>query len=423
MNLEQQLKSTSEAWLNEESLAPAASARLTQLVKQRTRRRGLQRWGAVAAGLLLIGTGGLYGPIVTSVASDLPWVGGYIQRMVGHDDGVVWAEGQGYVVPVGKTVTKDGYTFTVDSILADGVRTEVFWSLAGPGLEREVRIPTLQYSFNHRRGTEGHSASHQFVDGKVIGKFSLPPLPHPVTVLGLDLKGLAGVEGDWSISFTASRQALDPLTRVVEVNQSLKGEGYDLKVTKVTLGATATIVEMEGETAAGFDLNEAELVGGARAHGASGHADTARNGRTKQFYRFEFDRLDPVPESLLLRFANVTQLREGGPVLPLQPGAKAEWQGTTFTYDSMQVVDGVTEVQLLVETKGESKELIRRFPTWAIRTSSGATIESRGLGGNGGTPAKVTVRFNGAISDGVELQAVRYAEPLPGPFEIKIPLQ
>lgn len=420
MNLETQLKLTGEEWLGQESLSPAASARLHKAIKQRARRRGLQRWGAVAAGLLLVGTGGLYGPLVTSYASDLPWVGTYIQQMVGHDDGLVWAEGKGYVVPVGKSVTKDGYTLTVDSILADGVRTEVFWSVSGLHRDGEVRIPHLAYSFNLKRGTEGWSGSHQFVDGKLIGKLSLPPLPHPVTVLGLQFDEVAGIKGDWSLSFTASRQALDSLTKVVEVTEPLKGEGYDLTVTKVILGATATIVEMEGETAPGFEIEDVELVG-SRVHGASGKAETETKG-SRQFYRFEFDRLDPVPESLTLRLGRVTQLREGGPSLSLQPGAKAEWQGSTFTFDSVKVEKGQTEVQLTVDSTNP-KSLLRDFPAWAIKTASGATIESRGGSSSGTMPAQMTVRFPGEVKDGVELQAVRHAEALPGPFNVTIPLK
>ncbi|HLO03982.1 MAG TPA: DUF4179 domain-containing protein [Symbiobacteriaceae bacterium] len=419
MNLEQQLKMTGEEWLGQEALSSAASARLTGAIRQRARRRGLQRWGAVAAGLLLVGTGGFYGPIVTSVASDLPWVGPYIQQMVGHDDGVVWAEGQGYVVPVGKSVTRDGYTFTVESILADGVRTEVFWSIAGPDLHKS-KMPT--YTFNLQKGTEGWSGSLNSVDGKLIGKLSLPPLPHSVSLVGLHVDEIAGIKGDWSVSFTASRKALDPLTKVVAVNQSLKGDGYDLTVTKVTLGATGTVVELEGETAPGFEIRDAELVGGSRAHGSAGHSET-NGAKTREYYRFEFDRLDPLPETLTLRLGRVTQLQKGGPVLPLQPGAQTEWRGTTFTYDSLQVVDGVTEVQLLVDSGAEPKNLILDLPTWAIKTQSGAVVESRGVGGNGGKPARVTIRFDGSITDGVELQAVRHAEALPGPFDVTIPLQ
>lgn len=422
MNLEQQLKMTSEDWLGQESLNPAASEGLHKAIRQRARRRGLQRWGAAAAGLLLVGTGGLYGPLVTSVASDLPWVGTYIQQMVGHDDGVVWAEGQGYVVPVGKSVTKDGYTVTVDSILADGVRTEVFWSVAGPNLDQLSRIPDLRYSFNLLPGTQGWSGSHDIVDGRLIGKLSLPPLPHPVTVLGLKVEEIGGIKGDWSVSFTASRRALDSLTKVVEVNQGFKGEGYDLRVTKVILGATGTIVEMEGESKAGFEIDEVELVGGARGHGGSSHSDTDREGRQKSSYRFEFDRLDPVPESLTLRLGRVTQLTEGGPSLLMQPGAKAEWRGTTFTFDSVKAEDGMTEVQLMVETT-DSKGLIRDFPAWAIKSGSGAVVESRGGGSNGASPALMTIRFDGDLTDGVELQAVRFAEAVPGSFELTIPLQ
>lgn len=423
MNLEQQLQSTREAWLSQESLDPAGSSRLEQLIRKRSRQRQLRRLGTVAATILVVGTGGLLSPLVTSMASDLPWVGGYIQRMAANDQGVVWAEGQGYVLPVGKSVTKNGYTFTVDSILADGFRTELFWSMAGPNLTEPISFPDMSYRFNLTDNPGGWTGGHELVDGKVVGHATLPPLPHSVTTVGLSLPEFGGVKGDWSLSFVASRRALDPLTQVLKVNQPLKGEGYDLTVTGVTIAPTGTTVAVEGELAPGVEIREAELVGGSSVQGYEGRSTTDRTGRETMTGHFDFDRLDSVPETLTFRLNAVSQLRAGGPVLPLQPGAQAEWHGTTFTFESVTIGGGMTKVQLWVKPAREPKSLGRDFPEWALRTQSGEVVHVEGLGTSPQEPILMTLSFPGEVKDAVRLEGLHYAEPLPGPVEVKIPLK
>lgn len=416
MNLEQQLKMSAESWLGEEVLSPAESARLTALVRRRSQRSSLKRWGAVAAGLLLVGTSGLYGPALASIASDLPWVGRFIQQMAGSDEGLVWAEGQGYVMPVGKSMTKEGITFRIDSILADGARTELFWSVDGFDPAGEVSIGGLEYYYNKATRPGGWSSSYRIQDGRLLGTLSLPPLPHSVTQVGVTVAEINGVKGDWALTFSASRQALDPQTRVITINQPIRGEGYELMVTQVTLTPTGTVVEVTGESDPGFAIREVALGAKLQSLRSSGSADF-EGGRQQLSYRFQFDRLDPVPERLSFRLLEITQVREGGPVLPVQPGARVEWQGATFTLDSIQMVEGRTEVRLRVD--GAPKSLLDGLHKWSLRTKSGEAIRSVHLGAG----ELFRIDFPGQITDGIEIEALQHAESLPLPASVEIDLK
>jgi hypothetical protein len=144
-------------------------------------------------------------------------------------------------------------------------------------------------------------------------------------------------------------------------------------------------------------IREAELVGGVSSHGFSGQSFMSLGGEQQLSYRFEFDRIDPVPADLRFRLIDIGRSQAGGPVLRLEPGAQAEWHGTTFTLEGVQVQDGRTVVTLQVRTDRSTKHLLGDYPSWAIRTKAGALVTDQGMGSTGGPPLRLAIHFSPAL--------------------------
>lgn len=319
MSLQQQLKSAAEPWLAAQTLAPERAEQLAVLVKRRARRRWLPRLGGVAA-VAMLACMGVFWPVVVSLASGVPLVGPYIASRARFDQGAYWADQKGYVVPVGKAASGQGYTFRVESVMSDAARTVVYYTVEGPNLKAPMHPPELESTFNMMmHPDQGWSGGNEVVDGRIVGHLDMQALPLPTTLVRVSMQSIAGVRGNWSVSFLASRIALDQLARAVNVGQRWQGDGYDLTVRRVLLAPTETVVELDGSAAAGFEIRGAELsANGKVVPGGPAFITIPTHGVQPVKYTFRFDRLEGQPDLLTLRLTDVVRWR--GPDVTTHPG-------------------------------------------------------------------------------------------------------
>lgn len=423
-NLEQSLKAAAAPWLDEGSLSPDRSAALAALVRRRHRSRILRRWmgGAATAAAVVLAV--LAGPLLVAVASGAPVVGPFIARMARYDEGAHWADQKGYVVPVSKSATDQGYTFRVESVMADSARTVIYYVVEGPDLERLRPFPHPRPRFNLKHPSGGSSGGGELADGRLVGKLEYPPLPTPTALVSLDLTQVGNVAGDWSLSFMASRLELDRLARVIDLNRRLTGSGYDLTVRRVLLAPTQTIVEIEGTVAEGTELRPFATLT------VSGTAVKQHNtqytwGGTVVNHRFAFDRIDPdAAGEAIMTLTGLVQWQEGGLTLDLKPGSRATHGEFSLEFAGIEQVDGKTKVAVRIPWTKENLLKHQDFADWSVLDTEGKRYPA---GGSVRDPkdgfALLTFVVEGAVKNPVRLQSGRFAQPVPGEFTVRFPLK
>lgn len=417
MSMEQQLQHTAESWLAEETLSADRAAALEKLVRSRAARRLRFRWGvtaaAAAAAVVLV-----VGPVVTGLASNLPVVGPYMAKFAFFDRGANWANEQGYVLPVGKQVTADGYTFRVDGVLADAARTEVFWTIEGPDLSERLHF---EASFGLAKEARVQATRSALVDGRLVGSTSLNPLPKERATVTLRLVEVGGVKGKWDVSFEASRAALDNLTRTLPVGQEIKGDGYALTVKELLLAPSETVVRVGGTGDRPLEILSAQLLAdGVRVQE---HADQSGwrglpDGSGSGSWDLVFDRVEGEPIQLTLRLEQLGRVEPGGPSFDLtRPDAAAEADGIRMQVQSVETGGGHTKVTLAVSG---GTHLHRRFYDWVLTGAGGKTYEHPSVS----VPAdnrSMVITFKGEAASPAKLAAGRTVRTIARDVQVTLP--
>lgn len=430
INLEQRLRETAEAWLDEECLSPQQAAELEEVIRRAGRRRRFARVGSTAAAAMIL-IAAVNWPVVVSFASEAPLVGPFINRMANRDRGALWAEEKGLVVPVNASATSKGYTFQVESVAADASRTIVYFTIDGPDLTMSSAPMEIRATYNRSPATrDGYGSMRwEIVEGRMVGQVNLPPLPHPTALVGIKALGINGLQGDWNVSFMASRAELDRLTRTIEVDKHLEGDGYDLVLHRITLAPTETWVEMSGMVASYFELRRIELLADGvpvRSHGGSWGGQSRNTNAQVHPMKFmlPFERVDGEPKSLTLRLVGVKRWLDGGPVIDLtNPGSQAVYEGNTFTLDSVSVSEGFTKISLQIPGDDSARDRAwGDFADWVLVDAAGEEHKiKKGSSATASTPMEFS--FEGVATSPVRLEARRHTAPASGSKEIAIPLE
>lgn len=426
MNLEENLRHSAEAWLEAEPSTPTDEADLARMVRglrqERQRRRAIKLGGAVASALLAV----LFWPVMLSLASGLPVIGPFLAEVRAHDQGARWADEHGYVIPVGKESTHGEYTLRVDSYFADSARTTIFYTIFGPDLaERGPVRWSPAFNLIHPGSFSGGG---QLEDGYVVGKLDLPALPLPLTHVSLAVEGIGQVQGRWRVSFLASRLALDQFSRVLVIDQEIATGDVAWTVHQVTLAPTRTLVELQGRHGADLSIRGAELEADGRLVQMSRvqSQTTERTGGSGPVttVRLHGDPLAGDPEELILRLTDVVRWVEGGPSLPLAPGASAQVGKVQVQFESVQRAPGTTLVTVrLTGDDPHSKVAPLTFRGWELIAETGEQVREAGEVLQGTEAGELlTITFPGEFEGKLHLRPAHHAEPIPGPIEISIPL-
>ena len=432
MNLEQQLKQAAEPWLAEERLSQEQADQLAALVGARSREQADEAqtapvdfrsrqarprfwWGpraaAAAAAVLLVTV-----PVVTGMASSLPIIGPFVSRFAFFDKGTEWALNQSYIAPVGEQSTDQGYTLRVEGVMADAARTKVFWTIEGPNLTADTQLE-IDLAVGSRGTWNTTMVDKTVVDGRLVGSTTMGALPATKANVTLRLAEVAGVKGNWSVSFDASRAALDALARRVETRQQVTGDGWALTVDEVLFAPTETVVKVKTTGTAELEVLSARLLAdGAKVplHVLDGVQE--ENGRSE----LRFDRLE-VPAHLTLQIDELVRVEQGGPVLDLtQPGATAEAEGSILKLRSIASESGKTTVTL--DVTGSDPYLIHRVRYWRLVGPAGTWLneESREVPKDGG---EMVLTFEGEMTSPVKLEARQTLKTVARDLTVTLPTE
>ena len=429
MTLEHKLQAAAEPWLAEEELTAGQEAALERLVRRR-RKRSWGRWASAATVAASMAATFFFWPVLVSIASGAPLVGPFIAKWAQHDEGAHWAHEKGFVVPVNKSATDKGYTFRVESIMADAARTIIYYTVEGPDLNSSMRSPTLWTNFNliTRAGANGGSGRHDVVDGKLVGAVELwEPLPYPTTLLTVKATQVGDVEGDWSVSFMASRTELDRYAQVVPMDERWQGAGYNFQVGPMLIAPTQTVVEIRGYTDDAVQIREMELVADGEAvqgHGGS-YIGPNVGDRSPAHYRWTFDRVHDGTESLILRVTDAVRWQKGGPKVPLSPGTRSEYGGVWYEFEAVEVGANGTGVTIRVPWSDETWKLHGHQRQWVLVDTDGNRHEVSGHSITPDHDSKTGI-FRVAAAGSFTpawLEAEIHAVPVTDTLEIAIPLQ
>jgi hypothetical protein len=188
---------------------PAANAKAAS-------RRGLIRLGAVGAAIavvVLVNTvAAYYAPTYSSALADAPGIGGPSSKIL-----AAFGLSAGDVTSFNDTATSSGHTLRLAAGYADGLRTVLFVSIDGKGLEGNPKgfgMNPGDYGVGNYTLTDqfGHIYTPSGVGGPTMIPFT--PLSWPASKVGarltlhvtsidaLWLRGTGGVQGDWNLHAT-----------------------------------------------------------------------------------------------------------------------------------------------------------------------------------------------------------------------------
>jgi hypothetical protein len=179
-------------------------------------RRGLMRLGAVGAAIAVVVLVNLvaayYAPTYSRALADAPGIGGPSSKIL-----AAFGLSAGDVTSVNDTATSSGHTLRLTAGYADGLRTVLFVSIDGKGLEGNPKgygMNPGDYGLSNYTLTDqfGHTYTADGVGGPTMIPFT--PLAWPASSVGarltlhvtsidaMWLRGAGDVQGDWTLHAT-----------------------------------------------------------------------------------------------------------------------------------------------------------------------------------------------------------------------------
>jgi hypothetical protein len=179
-------------------------------------RRGLIRLGAVAAAIAVVVlvnvVAAYYAPTYSSALADAPGIGGPSGKIL-----AAFGLSAGDVTSFNDTATSSGHTLRLAAGYADGLRTVLFVSIDGKGLDGNPKgygVNRGDYGLNNYTLIDqfGHTYTPEGVGGPTMVPFT--PLSWPASSVGarltlhvtsidaMWLRGAGDVQGDWTLHAT-----------------------------------------------------------------------------------------------------------------------------------------------------------------------------------------------------------------------------
>lgn len=396
-NLDDRIAEAFGEWAADGELSPELARSLRASLRRNTGTRRLHaalKWSAIAApavALMLVAALAL-SPVTAAWAQQLPLVGGLVGRLAGMRSGWTLAEANGFLQDVGAEVTANGYTFRVDSVIADPAETTVFWSITGDhpkapdfGVGEGVLFNGEQF-VTHTETATDYLAGAAIGDdsGNVVaGTFSCDALPVLSGTLDVTLTKIGDVTGSWHLSFAVDRSRATGLTTTLTSGQQIPCAGGTLRVDRVVLAPTQTVVDVSwtGPSVADGDypccprltFGQVAMLGadGAKVRPrqmSGGPAVETSAGLWQSHWTLSFDRVDPLPETLTIGFGGEVYVAEETRV-PLREG-----QAITAADGRSLAVTAITgsarEGGATIEYRAPDQPTLP-YEDWQVRDQSG----------------------------------------------------
>jgi hypothetical protein len=329
--LEPQVKAVLNAWAEEGTLSPDKLDGLLRPVRRhrQTRLRYMALTSAAAAVLLLLTI-----PQVRVWAAEravrLPVIGAFIRGMAQHDPMWAWAEQHDAFQAIMAEASDKGYTVRLHNVLADPTQTTLIFTVEGRQvLPTAPELWTLGFQViadGQPMGVRPTIIRPQLVDGILVVAVETGPIPSDRAQLTLALSQVLDAEGSWKLETPVSRKPLSDMTRTEPIDQSLKMGAITLRINRIVMSPTQTVLELTGPES-GFDLTGPQpmlVANGSPVPFRSGLAQ-ATNGL--MHYSWAFAALPKDVETLTLQIEEYRMQVPFHSVIPLEVGVTVKADG------------------------------------------------------------------------------------------------
>jgi hypothetical protein len=251
----------------EESIASAIRMGVEQgrrQVKGRKRSRLLFQMAVAIAGILVLLTACIrVSPAFANLVREIPGLNGVVQLIKG-DSTLTNAINHEFIQPVNKSDSKNGYTFTVDGIMADQQRIVIFYTAEGPDKNDLSHI--AEYKI-----TDGNGKSLEALIGSSysnIGQQELEADKSTGIQDMIDIMLAEGVEvpdvlkfslklgGEWhEVDITIDRSRFEAMREEIMVNRAFEVGGQRFVMEKALITPLQASVTLRKEPDSQFRAN------------------------------------------------------------------------------------------------------------------------------------------------------------------------
>ncbi|GBG09094.1 hypothetical protein PAT3040_03721 [Paenibacillus agaridevorans] len=236
--------------------------------RQRGKRMSLQLSAAVLAMLFVLTAFVRISPGFAAIVKDIPGFAGFVE-LVSYDGSLQSAIDNEYIQVVGKSDERNGYTFTVNGVIADAQRVVLLYTAEGPGISEED-TPSLSYELKNENGgnvVASIGSAHYFrekdnKDSVVQDYLDImmapgEPVPHEIQ-FKLELGS------EWlEVQVPIDHSRFDEMTEVIDLNQTIEVEGQRIEIKKAVitpLQVSITFKSASGNEKRLNDFIDLELV-------------------------------------------------------------------------------------------------------------------------------------------------------------------
>lgn len=206
---------------------------------ERKKKRPLLVWiSSITAAAVLLAVLIVSVPQVrTWAAENIPIINKYIAQWTEIEKGWEWAEEHDMFQEILVSTTDKGYTVNIHKVLADPIKTTVFYSLEGSSPKP---VNWGHFLFNDSLFVTGMGARGDIINGTYVGSIVFDPLPENSGELTLIIDSIGEVKGNWHISFPVTREPLSHLTNRILIEEDFAVPKGTISVEELRLSPTQT---------------------------------------------------------------------------------------------------------------------------------------------------------------------------------------
>ncbi|WP_173275148.1 DUF4179 domain-containing protein [Paenibacillus sp. NEAU-GSW1] len=241
--------------MQEEKLDAAIRAGMNRGRKRTARARrtmlSLRMTAALLSVVLLLTAFVRVSPAFAALLRDIPGFSGFVELIEG--DKTLWsAINNEFVQPVNLSDSKNGYTLTVDGIMADDQRVVILFSGTGPGVSKNTEIKDYQFTDENNKDIEAGIASFSIPDDQDEPNTVMHDTLDIIMGEGIPvpqvIKFKANLEGQWlSVDIPVDHSRFEGMKETIAVNKSFEVSGIRFMVKELVVTPLQAKVVMQTE--------------------------------------------------------------------------------------------------------------------------------------------------------------------------------
>jgi hypothetical protein len=368
-------------------------------------------------------------PAFAAALNQIPGMS-HILKMIGSDPGLQGAIDHDYMQPVGLSDTHNGITFTVDGIVTDTVRTNVFYSLRMEGheekeyfgkfklLDADTQL-TVQGAYGLKAEADKEGIYRGVIDIQMADGF---PVPQNLKI------EFSPDQSDsiWKVQFPVDKSKSEGKQEIIEVNKEVTVGGQKLLIERVNIYPTRLTLDISFDSANSkriFNLSEMTIVNEKGEVLQNKSAFLGENGQTIHFDSSYFSK----PKSLTLKVGRIMALDKDKLIMKLDLNTKKILQAPDDKVKITSVLprtDGGYDLELRLQTPPTVDKamfgysLVNKifdangieFKTGFLRTSTEENISN----------ISIQILSDNSLQNPISIELGNYPSWIEEPFEVKL---